>query len=70
MPVKEGDEVMAVQRAWVDDKGNVRFQLTNEQMSQFINKVVSGLNDLAQSRVIKELNSVNRAAERVVDNVR
>jgi hypothetical protein len=54
---------MAVRRAWVDGKGEHKTQLTDEQMSQFLNKVVSGLNDLAQTRVMEELKPENRVAE-------
>ena len=54
---------MAVQRAWVNTKGDIKLQLTNQQMSQFLNKVVSGLNDLAQTRVMEELKHENCAAE-------
>ncbi len=47
---------MPVQRAWVDSNGNIKVKLTNQEMSQFLSKVVNGLVDLAQSKVIEEMN--------------
>ena len=62
---------MPVQRAWVDSNGNIKLKLTNQEMSQFLSKVVSGLVDLAQSKVIEEMNEDRpaKATGKVVANV-
>jgi hypothetical protein len=63
---------MAVKRAFIDTAGNIRSQLTDEEMSRFLEKAFSGLQVLAQAKVMDELEAercATEAAEKVVANV-
>jgi len=63
---------MAVKRAWVNPEGAVKNQLTDEELSSFYQKIINGLNLLANYQVVGELKAENQAAEtarKVVDYV-
>ncbi len=55
---------MAVKRAWVTREGEVLHQLTDEQMSAFLERVANGLYDIAYRQVLEEIKQEKKPGER------
>lgn len=51
---------MAVERAWLNRKGEIKKELTDEELDMFNEKIIRGLNRLAYLQVVDELNAENR----------
>lgn len=63
---------MAVKRAFIDAAGKIKYQLTDEEMLRFLEKSFTGLQGLAQAKVMDELKAERCATEtagKVVDYV-
>lgn len=63
--------MMAVKRAFIDAAEKIKYQLTDEEMSCFLSKAFTGLQNLAQAKVMDELKAercATEAAEKVVAN--
>lgn len=64
--------MMAVKRAFINAAGKIKYQLNDEEMSCFFSKAFTGLQNLAQAKVMDELKAerhATEAAEKVVGNV-